>query len=296
MNNKTVTSSLALLLSFASVGAQQARAQDAADTSSQVSDSQPPADGQPQASDAPAPDPSAPPVDSSEPAATEPNPYEASDDASAAGDASAASDDSSASEATTVQADSGGLKLRWGAQLGYFFHTDPKAGFHSAKWLPIGAELGLGTGKSPFALVVKADVSPLCFGGHDCSGLQFRGLAGVEVGIQKPPGSVLHMVYLNASLGYRYDRERSRFQHGRQDERPLDADQRGVGLDDDPGDAQLLDRPARGALEQPDQQHQGGRLGPAAWCTHPARSGSVVGPAVRRRASERCDGCSGLTA
>jgi hypothetical protein len=198
MTNKTVTSTLAMVLSVACVGAQHARAQDAADPSSQV-DSQPPADGQPPASDSPAPDDSAsaPPAESTEPAA-DANPYEAS------ADASMESSEASASETAAPPKDTGFLKLRWGAQLGYLFPTDSKDNFRAAKWMPIGAELGLGMGKSPFAIVVKADVSPLCFGQHDCSGMQVRGLAGLEVGIQKAPGSVLHMVYLNASLGFRY--------------------------------------------------------------------------------------------
>ncbi len=205
MNNKTVTSSLALLLSLACVGAQTARAQDAADTTAPVSDSQPPADGQPPASE-PAPD-AAPP-----PEATEANPYgEPSSSEPPADtsmyettDSSAPPDDGSSSDQPPPEEDKGFLKLRWGAQLGYLFPTDPRPDFRAAKWMPIGLELGLGLGKSPFAVVIKADGSPLCFGGHDCSGTQIRGLVGLEVGIQKASGSVLHMVYFNASIGYRY--------------------------------------------------------------------------------------------
>lgn len=203
MTNKTVTSTLAMVLSLASVGAQQARAQEAVDPSSQVSDSQPPADGQPPASDVPPSDGSgAPPAEdaSAEAQATEATPYDAS------ADASMGTEEDTSSEAPKRVDDGKFLHLRWGAQLGYMFPTATKDNFRAAKWLPIGAELGMEMGKTPFAIVVKADVSPLCFGSHgnDCSGTQFRGLAGLEVGIQKGSGSVLHMVYLNASLGYRY--------------------------------------------------------------------------------------------
>jgi hypothetical protein len=180
------------------VGAQHARAQDATDTSSQVSESQPPTDGQPPATDAPAAEASGSPVEAS----SEPPADTTSYDASA--DGSVATDDASASETAAAQADAKWLKLLWGVQLGYLFPTDTHSDFRAAKWMPIGAELDLGMGKSPFAIVFKADVSPLCFGGHDCSGTQVRALAGLEVGIQKGNGSVLHMVYLNASLGYRY--------------------------------------------------------------------------------------------
>lgn len=204
MNKKTVTSSLALLL-LACAGVQTARAQDAApDASSQVSESQPPADGQPPAAPS---DGSAPPAEGTEPPAGDPssgepapadaNPYESSD-------ASAPPEDTSVSEEPAAPVDNRSIRLRWGAQLGYLFPTDARSGFRAPKWMPIGGEVGLGLGASPFAVVFKADVSPLCFGGHDCSGTQVRGLAGLEVGIQKASDSVLHMVYLNASLGYRY--------------------------------------------------------------------------------------------
>jgi hypothetical protein len=203
MNKKTVTSSLALLL-LACAGAQTARAQDAAapDASSQVSESQPPADGQPPATEAAPPpaessEPPAGEAPSSEPTPSDANPYESSD-------ASMPPEDTSASEEPAPPVDNRKIRLRWGAQLGYLFPTDAKPGFRAPKWMPIGGELGLGLGGSPFAVVFKADVSPLCFGGHDCSGTQVRGLAGLEVGIQKAAGSVLHMVYLNASIGYRY--------------------------------------------------------------------------------------------
>ena len=202
MNKKTVTSSLALLLSLACVDAQNARAQDSADTTAPVSDSQPPADGQPPATD-PAPE-AAPP---SEP--TEANPYSEPSSSEPPPDTSmyetsAPPDDGSSSDQPPPEEDKGFLKLRWGAQLGYLFPTDPRPDFRAAKWMPIGLELDLGLGKSPFAVVIKADGSPLCFGGHDCSGAQVRGLVGLEVGIQKASGSVLHMVYFNASIGYRY--------------------------------------------------------------------------------------------
>jgi hypothetical protein len=204
MNNKTVTSTVALLLSVACIGAQPARAQDATGTSSEVS--QPPADGLPAddasvsgSTEAAAPAES---TESSAPPADE-NPY---GDASASADTSGVSEDTSAPEEEPAPPPERAGKLRWGAQLGYMFHTDPRGTFRSAKWMPIGLELDYGLGKLPFAVVGKVDVSPLCFGGrdYDCSGMQFRGFVGLEVGIQKAPGSVLHMVYLNASLGYRY--------------------------------------------------------------------------------------------
>lgn len=207
MNKKTVTSSLALLLSVACVGAQTARAQDAADTTAPVSDSQPPADGQPPESE-PAPD-AEPPAESTESAPPSEPSSEPPADTSMyeTSDSSEPPDYESSMEETDQpppEEDKGFLKLRWGAQLGYLFPTDPRPDFRAPKWMPIGLELGLGLGKSPFALVIKADGSPLCFGGHDCSGTQVRGLVGLEVGIQKASGSVLHMVYFNASLGYRY--------------------------------------------------------------------------------------------
>jgi len=200
MNNKTVTSTLAMLLSVACVGAQQARAQDAADLTD-MSDSQPPADGQSPVSDAPAPEDStsAPAEASSTEAAA---PAEATPYDTTAEDSSAPPDDGSSESAPPPPPK--GVAIRWGAQIGYMLPTDPQPPFEAASWLPIGLELGLGKATSPFAFVAKVDGSPVCFGDDDCSGMQFRGLAGLEVGIQKAADSVLHMVYLNASLGYRY--------------------------------------------------------------------------------------------